>query len=165
MAIPYTFSRSSSGTLLISKTSDAGPNTQFILISTGGMGRSSIINRETSRMPAEHWESMEWYDGRDGEYYRIVFSVVQACANGTQEESNIAVTALETRHLMWGSEVNTPNPAPLPAAHIHEVRLANDTKFWRQPNVHGVGEGCFQNADGTWSNEHGICVYVTESTD
>ena len=112
MAIPYTFSRSSSGTLLISKTSDAGPNTQFILISTGGMGRSSIINRETSRMPAEHWESMEWYDGRDGEYYRMVFSVVQACANGTQEESNIAVTALETRHLMWGSEVNTPNPAP-----------------------------------------------------
>ena len=53
---------------------------------------------------------------------------------------------------------------PLTAARIHEVRLANDELFWRQPHVHGVGEGFFPNDDGTWSTDYGISVYVTQVT-
>ena len=53
---------------------------------------------------------------------------------------------------------------PLTAARIDEVRLANDDLFWRQPHVHGVGEGFLRNTDGTWSTDYGISVYVTQAT-
>ena len=53
---------------------------------------------------------------------------------------------------------------PLTAARVHEVRLTNDDLFWRQPHVHGVGEGFLRNADGTWSTDYGISVYVTQAT-
>ena len=54
---------------------------------------------------------------------------------------------------------------PLTAARVHEVRLTNDDLFWRQPNVHGVGEGYFRNTNGTWSTTYGISIYVTQATD
>ena len=54
---------------------------------------------------------------------------------------------------------------PLTAARVHEVRLTNDDLFWRQPHVHGVGEGFLRNTDGTWSTTYGISIYVTRLTD
>ena len=41
----------------------------------------------------------------------------------------------------------TPN---LTAERIHQVRLQNDALFWRQPNVHAVGEGYLKDATGGW---------------
>ena len=51
----------------------------------------------------------------------------------------------------------TPN---LTAERIHQVRLQNDAKFWRQPNVHAVGEGYLKDATGGWRSLIGIIVYV-----
>ena len=51
---------------------------------------------------------------------------------------------------------------PLTAARIHEVRLRNDAKFWRQPNVHAVGEGYWKDRTGGWRDIIGIIVYVSE---
>ncbi len=54
---------------------------------------------------------------------------------------------------------------PLTAARIHEVRLANDALFWRQPNVFGVGEGHFRDENGNWLDTIGIVVSVTKKVD
>ena len=47
----------------------------------------------------------------------------------------------------------------------HEVRLKYDPLFWRQPNVHGVGEGVFRDENGKRTGTHGIVVSVTEKVD
>ena len=56
----------------------------------------------------------------------------------------------------------TPN---LTAERIHQVRLQNDAKFWRQPNVHAVGEGYLKDATGGWRSLIGIIVYVRARVD
>ncbi len=56
----------------------------------------------------------------------------------------------------------TPN---LTAERIHQVRLQNDDLFWRQPNVHAVGEGYLKDATGGWRSLIGIIVYVRARVD
>ncbi len=60
--------------------------------------------------------------------------------------------------------MNTP-PATLTFERIHEVRLKYDPLFWRQPNVHGVGEGLFSDGKGGWTETVGIVIDVTEKVD
>lgn len=50
----------------------------------------------------------------------------------------------------------------LTAERIHQVRLQNDDLFWRQPNVHAVGEGYFRHWSAGWQNTIGIVVYVSD---
>ena len=51
------------------------------------------------------------------------------------------------------------------ADHIHGVRLRYDHLFWRQPNVHGVGEGIFEDDEGNTIPIVGIKVHVSEKVD
>ena len=48
---------------------------------------------------------------------------------------------------------------------IHEVRLKYDDLFWRQPNVHGVGEGLLRNQNGDLTETWGIIISVTKKVD
>ena len=61
-----------------------------------------------------------------------------------------------------GSVDTTPE---ITAKYIHEVRLKYDPLFWRQPNVWGVGEGYFRDADREWNEIVGIVVSVTKKVD
>ena len=45
---------------------------------------------------------------------------------------------------------------------IHQIREKYDSLFWRQPNVFGVGEGTFRDADGNWTETKGIVVLVSK---
>ena len=47
----------------------------------------------------------------------------------------------------------------------HEVRLKYDPLFWRQPNVHGVGEGSFGDGFGGFLKTKGIVISVTRKVD
>ena len=51
------------------------------------------------------------------------------------------------------------------AARRHEVRLKYDPLFWRQPNVHGVGEGFFGDGHGGRLKTKGIVISVTRKVD
>ena len=48
---------------------------------------------------------------------------------------------------------------------IHEVRLRHDDLFWRQPNIHAVGEGFFMSEDGGWLDIYGIVLEVSTLVD
>ena len=48
---------------------------------------------------------------------------------------------------------------------IHEIREKYDPLFWRQPNVHAVGEGFFSDGKEGWSETMGIVLSVTERAD
>ncbi len=48
---------------------------------------------------------------------------------------------------------------------IHEVRLKYDPLFWRQPNVHAVGEGYFKDGEGGWTETVGIVIEVSRKVD
>ena len=48
---------------------------------------------------------------------------------------------------------------------IHEVRLKYDALFWRQPNVHAVGEGTFYDDNGRMTEVGGIIVHVSTKVD
>ena len=48
---------------------------------------------------------------------------------------------------------------------IHQVRLRHDDLFWRQPNIHGVGEGFFMSEDGEWLDIYGIVLSVSTLVD
>ncbi len=73
------------------------------------------------------------------------------CGANISESEGTMATANENRE-------NTPERR-------HEVRLKYDPLFWRQPNVHGVGEGFFRDGKGGWTEEKGIIVYVTRKVD
>ncbi len=60
--------------------------------------------------------------------------------------------------------MTTPHATPTDER-IHEVRLKYDPLFWRQPNVHAVGEGLFSDGKGGWTETVGIVIDVTEKVD
>ena len=59
--------------------------------------------------------------------------------------------------------MTTPHATPT-ADRIHEVRLKYAPLFWRQPNVHGVGEGYFRKK-GVSTETVGIVIDVTNKVD
>ena len=59
--------------------------------------------------------------------------------------------------------MTTPHATPT-ADRIHEVRLKYAPLFWRQPNVHGVGEGYFRKK-GVSTEAVGIVIDVTNKVD
>ena len=59
---------------------------------------------------------------------------------------------------MANTNANTPEQ-------IHEVRLKYNDLFWRQPNVHGVGEVLLQNDNGERTEALGIVVTVSKKVD
>ena len=48
---------------------------------------------------------------------------------------------------------------------IHEVRLKCDALFWRQPNVHAVGEGWLLDENGELTKTRGIKIRVTKKVE
>ncbi len=62
-------------------------------------------------------------------------------------------------------EESMTNPSQDRLDRIHEIRLKYDPLFWRQPTVHGVGEGQFKNENGQWIETIGIVVSVTNKVD
>lgn len=98
----------------------------------------------------------------------------EAGANGedssTEEDAKTEVTEAldkkeycETNSLTEeGTLTTTPENT---SERIHEVRLKYDDLFWRQPNVHGVGEGALRDANGERTGASGIIVSVTEKVD
>ncbi len=77
------------------------------------------------------------------------------CGANISESEGTMATANENRE-------NTPERR---AERRHEVRLKYDPLFWRQPNVHGVGEGAFTDENGERTETHGIIVHVTRKVD
>ena len=62
-------------------------------------------------------------------------------------------------------EENMAETTEITDEYIHEVRLKYDPLFWRQPNVHRVGEGYFKDENGEWIETSGIVVSVTKKVD
>ena len=86
------------------------------------------------------------------------------CATDSSAENGSTTTAEDgsTTSAENGSTTTTPENTP---ERIHEVRLKYDPLFWRQPNVHGVGEGFFRDENGEWTEASGIVISVTEKVD
>ena len=64
-----------------------------------------------------------------------------------------------------GSMTATPESKDTFRKRRHEVRLKYDPLFWRQPNVHGVGEGTFRDENGELMRQSGIVVSVTRKVE
>lgn len=115
--IAYIFTRDVDGDLVIQKANGAGQDTRSILLSIreGGYGAGAVLKKDRVEMPAEHWSHFEWFDDRDGEYYRLPFELVlNAADNGTQ----IAPPdPLPVRHTAW------PGISPREAAIQVEARM------------------------------------------
>ena len=79
---PYTIGRDENDRMTFKRHPDAGEGTKIILLSKNLRGSGSVMRRDEHTMPAEHWGWLEYYDGDDGEYYRIPFGQVRDMADG-----------------------------------------------------------------------------------
>ena len=101
LGIAYQFSKDQDGDLIIEKANGAGEDSKAILLSIrdGGYGAGAVLKKPRTEMPAWHWSHIEWFDDRDGEYYRIPFEmVVEAADSGAQIASPEPLTV---RHSAW----------------------------------------------------------------
>ena len=83
--IAYTFTRDDDGDLMITRDPECDETTLCILLTEdrerGTSGSSNVLRKSVTEMPAEHWTYFEWFDNRDGEYYRVPFETVSEAAN------------------------------------------------------------------------------------
>ncbi len=88
--------------------------------------------------------------------------LMAACGDGAYEYEYPcgALSSTEKGNMQMTTEdtINT-------SERIHEVRLKYDDLFWRQPNVHAVGEGFFSDEEGGYTETDGIVVTVTKKVD
>ena len=89
----------------------------------------------------------------------LAFLAIESEAIDTIDEDNPCETNSSAEE-----EIMTATPE-ITRERIHEVRLKYDDLFWRQPNVHGVGEGLLLNQNGELTETVGIVISVTEKVD